>query len=293
VILEINGVPALESDDIGEFLRKKAGQPILLKVKSQTDAKESGLTGAMLRKVGGRIREVTVRPIASDSDLRYHEWEYTRRKTVDEASSNKIGYVHLRAMGSGDFNAFAKDFYPAFTRQGMIIDVRHNRGGNIDSWVLSRLMRKAWFYWSQRAGRASSWNMQQAFRGHVVVLCDEFTASDGEAFCEGIKRLKIGKVIGTRTWGGEIWLRANNFLVDRGIATAAEFGVFSPEGTWLIEGHGVDPDVVVDNLPHATFNGRDAQLEKAIEVLKQMIKDDPRDLPPVPKHPTPARPMGR
>ena len=142
--------------------------------------------------------------------------------------------------------------------------MRHNRGGNIDSWVLSRLMRKAWFFWSQRVGRASNWNMQQAFRGHVVVLCDEFTASDGEAFCEGIKRLKLGKVVGTRTWGGEIWLRSNNFLVDRGIATAAEFGVFSPEGTWLIEGHGVDPDVVVDNLPHATFNGKDAQLEKAI-----------------------------
>lgn len=293
VILELNGVPALETADVGELLRKKAGQPVLLKVKCPSEGKSWGLAGAINLRDGGRIRDVTVRPIASDSELRYHEWEYTRRKAVDDASQNKIGYVHLRAMGSTDFNSFAKDFYPAFTRQGMIIDVRHNRGGNIDSWVLSRLMRKAWFYWSQRVGRASSWNMQQAFRGHVVVLCDEFTASDGEAFCEGIKRLKIGKVIGTRTWGGEIWLRSNNYLVDRGIATAAEFGVFSPEGAWLIEGHGVDPDVVIDNLPHATFNGKDAQLEKAIEMLQQMIKEDPRELPPVPKHPTPARPMGR
>ena len=103
--------------------------------------------------------------------------------------------------------------------------------------------------------------MQFAFGGHVVVLVNEFTASDGEAFAEGFRRLGLGKVIGTRTWGGEIWLTASNVLVDRGIATAAEFGVYGPEGEWLIEGHGVEPDIVVDNLPHATFEGRDAQLE--------------------------------
>ena len=98
--------------------------------------------------------------------------------------------------------------------------------------------------------------MQYAFRGHVVVLCDENTASDGEAFAEGFRRLGLGKVIGTRTWGGEVWLSPSNFLVDRGIATAAETGVYGPDGDWLIEGHGVDPDIVVDNLPHATFDGR-------------------------------------
>ena len=127
--------------------------------------------------------------------------------------------------------------------------------------------------------------MQYAFRGHIVVLCNHSTASDGEAFTEGVKRLKLGTVIGTRTWGGEIWLSSDNFLVDRGIATAAEYGVFGPEGEWLIEGHGVDPDIVVDNLPHATFNGKDAQLEAAIEYLQKQIKERP--VPPVvvPKHP--------
>ncbi len=80
-------------------------------------------------------------------------------------------------------------------------------------------------------------------------------------------------MIGTRTWGGEIWLTSSNVLVDRGIATAAEFGVYGPEGAWLIEGHGVDPDIVVDNLPHATFNGEDAQLEAAIAHLQELIRD--------------------
>jgi tricorn protease len=188
-------------------------------------------------------------------------------------------------MGGGNFAEFAKNFYPVFTRQGLIIDVRHNRGGNIDSWIISRLMRKAWFFWSQRVGQKAQWNMQYAFRGHLVVLCDEWTASDGEAFCEGIKRLKLGTVVGTRTWGGEIWLSADNFLVDRGIATSAEYGVFGPEGAWLIEGHGVDPDVVVDNLPHATFKGKDAQLESAIKLLQKQIKEKPVAIPSPPKAP--------
>lgn len=272
IIEKVNGVSTLSVPDIGHLLRRKASLQVLLTVKPNKE---------------GKGREVIVKPMTpvDAADLRYHEWEYTRRLEVEEQSNKQIGYVHLRAMGGGNFTEFAKDFYPVFTRQGLIIDVRHNRGGNIDSWIISRLMRKAWFYWNQRVGQKPLWNMQYAFRGHIVVLCDEWTASDGEAFCEGIKRLKLGTVIGTRTWGGEIWLSANNFLVDRGIATSAEFGVYGPEGTWLIEGHGVDPDIVVDNLPHATFKGKDAQLEAALKYLQKQIKEKPIEMPVPPKGP--------
>jgi tricorn protease len=118
----------------------------------------------------------------------------------------------------------------------------------------------------------------------MVVLCDEHTASDGEAFSEGFKRLGLGKVIGTRTWGGEIWLSFDNWLEDNGIASAAETGVYGPDGKkWLIEGHGVDPDIVVDNPPHATFEGHDAQLEAAIDYLQTQLKLHP--LPNPPPHP--------
>ena len=177
-----------------------------------------------------------------------------------------------------------REFYPIFDRDGLIVDVRHNNGGNIDSWILEKLLRKAWFYWQPRVGNPT-WNMQYAFRGHVVVICDQNTASDGEAFAEGFRRLGLGKVIGTRTWGGEVWLSQSNFLVDRGIATAAETGVFGPDGDWLIEGHGVDPDIVVDNLPHATFAGGDAQLDAAIKYLQEEIKKNPIPAPVAPKYP--------
>ena len=162
--------------------------------------------------------------------------------------------------------------------------MRHNRGGNIDSWLLGKLLRQAWFYWQPRVGNPD-WNMQYAFRGHMVVLCDQWTASDGEAFTEGFRRLGLGKVIGMRTWG-EIWLSASNVLADSGIATAAEIGVYAGEGKWLIEGHGVEPDITVDNLPHATFAGSDAQLDEALRYVEEEIHRDPRPVPKAPPYPS-------
>ncbi|HEY1766298.1 MAG TPA: S41 family peptidase [Terracidiphilus sp.] len=269
-ILTIDGQKLLEVPDERELLRGKAGQQVMLQVKS----------------ANGETREILVKPIdeKQDAAMRYAEWEYTRRLKVDAASAREIGYVHLQAMTRSDIDQWAREYYPVFNRRGLIIDVRHNHGGNIDSWLLSDLLRKAWFYWQPRVGNPL-WNMQYAFRGHIVVLCDEETASDGEAFTEGFKRFHMGKVIGIRTWGGEIWLSGSNTQADNGVATAAEMGVYGPEGKWLIEGHGVDPDMVVDNLPHATFAGSDAQLQAAIDLLKQEIKDDPRPVPPHPAYP--------
>jgi len=271
VIQQIDGVGTLSVPDASTLLRAKAGKQVRLRVNP------SG---------SGKIRDVIVTPIPIDQsyDLRYNDWEYSRRMAVEKAGEGKLGYVHLRAMGGSDFDQFARDFYPVYNRQGLIVDVRHNSGGNIDSWVLEKLMRKAWMFWNQRKGVPST-NMQFAFRGPIVVLCNENTASDGEAFTEGFRRLGLGKVIGTRTWGGEVWLTGSNTLVDRGSATAAEFGVFGPEGKWLIEGHGVDPDIVVDNLPHATFKGEDAQLAAAIKYLKEQIAKNPNPLPGNPPYP--------
>jgi tricorn protease len=239
-----------------------------------------------LKNSKGELYDEVVKPMSANAcnGLRYSEWEFTRRQAVQKMSDNRIGYLHLRAMGGGDFDDFVKNFYPAIGKEGLIIDVRHNRGGNIDSWILEKLMRKAWFYWAPRVGKSTP-NMQYAFTGHLVVLMDENTASDGEAFSEGFRRLGLGKLIGTRTWGGEIWLSSGNRLVDNGIATAAETGVYSPEGEWLIEGWGVEPDIKVDNLPHESFGGKDAQLEAGVDHLLKLIREKPVIIPPVPPYP--------
>jgi tricorn protease len=269
IIEAINGEPVLSQPDPQLMLRQQQGKQVLLRIHS---------------KAADPSRDVIVTPIANEAELRYRDWTFSRRQRVEKQGDGKIGYVHLRAMTAEDLSDWYRSYYPVFNRQALIIDVRHNRGGNIDSIILEKLMRKAWFYWQDRVG-IPTWNMQYAFRGHLAVLCDEHTASDGEAFTEGFRRLGLGKVIGTRTWGGEIWLSAGNTLSDGGVATAAESGVYGPERKWLIEGHGAEPDMVVDNLPHATFNGADAQLDAAVKHLQELIAKDPRPVPPHPDYP--------
>jgi tricorn protease len=282
LITAVNGVPTLSVEHPNALLRNQEKRQVLLRLKP------SG---------GGAEREAVVTPTSDEPDLRYTDWEVARRARADEKSGGKVGYVHLRAMGPDDLTAWYRQFYPAFDRQGLVIDVRHNRGGNIDSFVLEKLLRRAWMYWKARAGEPT-WNMQYAFRGHMAVLVDEDTASDGEAFAEGFRRLGLGKVIGARTWGGEIWLSGVNRLSDGGIARAPMMGVYGADGRWLIEGHGVVPDVVVDNPPHATFEGGDAQLDAAVLHLLAEIAKDPRPVPPPPPHPDksfryPQRPPAR
>jgi tricorn protease len=270
VVVSIDGTDLLSVEDERVLLRNKAGARVLLRIKS----------------AAGEQRDVLVTPVSAmdDAELRYAEWEYSRRLKVETDSGSKIGYVHLRAMGTEDIAQWARDFDPVYNRKGLIIDVRHNQGGNIDSWLLGKLLRQAWFYFQPRIGNPD-WNMQGAFRGHIVVLCDQQTASDGEAFTEGFKRFHLGQVVGARTWGGEIWLSGSNVQADGGVATAAEIGVYGPEGKWLIEGHGVDPDRTVDNLPHETYGGKDAQLEAAEDLLLKEIQQDPRPVPKAPPYP--------
>jgi tricorn protease len=162
--------------------------------------------------------------------------------------------------------------------------MRQNYGGNIDSWILNRLNRKPWMFWKTRTGRPFA-NMQFAFNGHMVVLVDAYTISDGGAFAEGFRRLGMGPLVGTKTWGGGIWLRSNTRLVDGGMARSPETGMYSPEGTWLVEGTGVEPDIVVYNMPHQSFLGKDAQLETAIAYLRKKIRENPPVIPDPPGRP--------
>jgi tricorn protease len=273
ILLAINGV-SLRDASPAALLRNQAGKPVRLEVRDP-DA--------------GATREVIAVPLslAEEADLRYHDWEYTRRVDVEAQGGGRIGYVHLRAMGAADFEQWAREFYPIWNLPGLIVDLRNNLGGNIESWVLGRLSRKPWMWWQGRAG-APYPNMQTSFPRHAVVLVNEATISDGEVFAEGFRRLGLGPVLGIRSGGAEIWLTYANVLVDRGIASSAEFGVYGPEGAWLIEGHGVDPDIVVDNPPHATFQGEDAQLEAAIRYLNEKIAAEPIVVPPAPPYPVKA-----
>jgi len=258
VISAINGIDTPTLESVHRALRNQAGKQVLLQ----------------LRRGREELKTVVV-PVESRGDfsLRYSDWVSENRNKV-EAEDADLGYVHIRSMVNDDAGSFAREFYANTNKKGMVIDVRRNNGGNIDSWIIDRLLRKAWSFWSPRRG-APYTNMQNAFRGHVVVIADERTYSDGETFVAAIKALDIAPVIGKRTAGAGVWLSGRNRVVDNGIARVAEFPVYSMDGEWLVEGYGINPTIEVDNLPHATFNGDDAQLEAAIKYLQQKIEQEP------------------
>jgi tricorn protease len=227
-----------------------------------------------LERDGKQISTI-VKPVSNNNEgrFRYRNWVHSTAKKVNSANSD-IGYLHLYAMTGNDLSTFAKEFYAQYTKQGLIIDVRRNRGGNIDSIIIEKLLRRAWSFWQTTNGERST-NMQQTFRGHLVVLADEFTYYDGETFTAGIKALDLGTVIGKQTAGAGVWLSGGNSVVDGGVARVAEFPVFSMDGRWITEGRAISPDIEVNNMPHATYKGIDAQLDRAISYLQDKIKAQP------------------
>ena len=250
---------------------------------------ESRQAGAVARQVEyWPDSRSLVRPLKAhdEANLRYAEWEYTRHLKVEAASSNHIGYVHLSAMSSNDINQRAREFIPYpivkdSSSTSATIGAQHLLVAACNAAPQGMVLLAA-------ARRRSAVEHAGCLRGHIVVLCDQETASDGEALAEGFKRFHMGEVIGTRTWGSEIWLSGSNVQADNGVATTAETGVYGPEGKWLIEGHGVDPDVVVDNPPHAAAAGADAQLQTAVDLLRREIQADPRPVPAAPSYPDKA-----
>jgi len=275
-IVSINNENVMEVPDMHMLLRGTAGHSVRLDV---------------LRKGSNFTESIVTVPISGSSaaGLRYAAWEYrTRVNAMKLAKDNGFtcGYIHLRDMdGSNSIDAFTRNFFPDYDKQALIIDVRHNNGGSIDSWLITELQRRAWSYFQGRATNVNNgglgWNEQFAFRGHLVVLMNENTASDGEGFSRGVMELGLGKTVGVRTWGGGIWLSSDNHLVDNGILSAPEVGVYNDNTDWGmgIENMGVDPDIVVDNDPRQVELGNDQQLQKAIEVLKNWLEQEPIVLP--------------
>ena len=309
VIVGVNGESVMRVPDIHMLLRGMKGRSVRLDVlrlasgsndakdnqTRQLDDNENETTTPKKKDEIALVPEplITV-PISLDdaADLRYGAWEWKTREMARQLAEDagfSVGYIHLRSMsGPEDIDAFYRGFFPDYDKEALIIDVRHNRGGSIDSWLLDVLQRQAWMYWQSRTMNITTgglgWDEQFAFRGHIVVLIDEHTSSDGEGFSRGMSELGLGKLIGKRTWGGGIWLASDNHLVDGGIASAPEVGTYNDKFGWGlgIEQMGVEPDFEVDNNPRVCFDGKDQQLEYAIDYLRNWIKKEPVVLPKSP-----------
>ena len=247
------------------------------------------------KKIVSGIKNVVVTPLSHEecTQLKAADALNNRRGYVQKQSQDKLAYIYLEDMeqmgegASNSFDDFAAQFYPAVRKAGLIIDVRRNAGGNIDTWILERLRRVAWMFNTQRAGPGDT-TMQYAFRGKVAVLVDEMTSSDAEIFAAGVQQLGLGKVVGARTWGGAVGYSSNPelALVDGSGFTIPSFGPYVG-GKWMIEQKGVVPDIAVANDPVATFNGRDAQLDAAVAHLMNLIENEPdaEAIPAKPEYP--------
>ena len=314
VIIAVNGENVLDVPDLHMLLRNTAGESVrldVLRMQSTSRFRELQRMKRRLLKTDeiegdsekGVVPEpLIVVPMSSDDSaaMTYAAWEWkTRESAVSMAADSgfTVGYAHIQSMsGASAMDSFVRGFYPDYDKDAMIIDVRNNRGGNIDSWLLDTLQRRAWMYWESRNSNITTgglgWDNQFAFRGHLVVLINEHTSSDGEGFARGVSELGLGKLVGTRTWGGGIWLSSDNKLVDGGIASAPEVGTYNNNLGWGmgIEQMGVIPDIEVDNNPKSAFEGKDEQLERAMKVLKEWLKEEPIALP---NSPGPHRDMSK
>ncbi len=270
-IVAVNGVSTATMTSIYESLLNTVDKQVRLKVNSTPS--ESG------------SREVTVVPIGDELPLYYNAWVEKNMKKVDEATNGKVGYIHVPDMGVGGLNEFVKHFYPQLRKKALIIDVRGNGGGFVSQLLIERLRREIAMVGVAR-NTVQSPDPGEMLYGPKVCLIDEFSASDGDIFPYRFKKYALGKVIGKRTWGGVVGIRGSLPLLDGGYLMKPEFAIYDADGKgWIVEGHGVDPDIVVDNDPAREYEGIDDQLDKGIQVILDELKTQEKTLPPIPDFP--------
>ncbi|MBD3219603.1 protease [bacterium] len=237
-------------------------------------------------------RTVEVQATRSEFGLRYRAWVEANRDRVREASDGRIGYLHLPNMMQPGLVEFAAYWYPQSGMEAMIIDERWNGGGFVGDMIIDRLERELWSITIPREGKAGR-NPERVFHGPLAVLINEETGSNGEFFAQAIKEKDLAHVIGLRTWGGSIGIEPHQDLVDGGVTTPPQFGLYGARtGDWLIEGWGVEPDQVVANPPADVLAGRDPQLRAAIEHLLGELAAHPDRwrIPEVPAYPDKSKP---
>ena len=268
-LIAIDGAVVSSSDNVYAHLQDKRGRLVTVAYSSQPSMDS--------------VATCQVETIDDERSIRYREWVEGRRAYVAAASAGEIGYVHIPSMGQSGLAEFARSWYSQIGAQAMIIDVRYNGGGFVADMIIDRLERQVWSMTQAREGVAGT-NPEKSFRGPLVVLISQDSGSNAEFFAEAIKRMNLGTVIGTRTWGGSIGIELHQDLVDGGITTPPQFGLFGLDRTWLIEGRGVEPHIEVWNLPGDVLAGKDTQLDAAIENLKQQMPTGP-NFPPPPEYP--------
>ncbi len=232
--------------------------------------------------VAAGAREVVVKPIGNEEELRYVDWVETNRKKVETATNGRVGYVHIPNMGGDGLQEFIRQYYPQLRKEALVVDVRANGGGFVSEMILERLRRTVKGMGSMRNARPGPYPTA-AFNGPMVALISPYSASDGDIFPFYFREYGLGPLIGMRTWGGVVGIRGlGGGMVDGGYTFVPEFGSYDLKSQWVMENEGVTPDIEVDNLPADELAGKDAQLDRAIVEVMKRLEASPSKWPPLP-----------
>ncbi len=274
-ITAINGKSTKDMNDIYAALYDKAGKQVELTLNKKASAD------------GGR--KVIIKPIDDEAALYYFDWVQANIEKVDKATGGKVGYIHIPDMGIEGLNEFVKYYYPQLNKKALIIDDRGNGGGNVSPMIIERLRRELAMMSAPRNGQPSP-KPGGMMVGPKVLLLDKYSASDGDLFPYQFKFYKLGKTVGVRSWGGVVGIRGALPLIDGGVLNRPEFAHYDAEGKqFVIEGHGVDPDYVIDNDPAKEYEGIDEQLNKAIELILEDLNTNPGNYPTRPPYPNKSK----
>jgi tricorn protease len=275
VILGIDGRRVSAENPVNALLVGKGGAEVALLVRSPGSEKP---------------RTVVVQTLEGERRLRYRAWVEQNRARVHEASDGRIGYVHIPDMGARGYAEFHRAWLAEARREGLIVDVRHNGGGNVSQLILEKLSRKPLGYVVTRWGVPSPYPAE-AVAGPMVAVCDEYAGSDGDIFSHAFKLLKLGPLVGKRTWGGVIGIWVRHALVDGTHTTQPEFAHWFHDVGWGVENYGTDPDIPVAIRPQDAARGEDPQLQRAIEEALGWLAERPAPLPDFGPRPSRALPV--
>jgi tricorn protease len=269
-ILAVNGRELRSAENIYSFFEETAGQQVLLKVGPNADGKES--------------REVTVVPLESEENLRHLAWIEGNRRKVDQMTGGRVAYVYIPNTGGGGYSNFNRYFFSQVGKEGVIIDERFNEGGQLADYIIDYLRRPLMSKVVTREGHDWS-SPSAAIYGPKVMIINEMSGSGGDALPWYFRKAGLGPLVGKRTWGGLVGIGGYPELLDGGNVTSPRGAIYGLTGDWEVENHGIPPDYEVDLDPAAFRQGHDAQLDKAVEVVMQQLKEHP-----LPQYPRPAYP---
>ena len=279
-LLAVNGRELHATDNLNSFFDGTAGKQTVVRVSTKPDGSDG--------------RDVTVVPVDSEHGLRNIDWIETNRRKVDQLSGGKVAYIYMPNTGGAGYSNFNRYFYSQLDKQGVVLDERYNEGGLIADYIVNVLSQKILSGAIGRDGEPVH-DPEGAIFGAKAMIINQSAGSGGDAMPWYFRKSQLGTLVGTKTWGGLVGIGGYPTLIDGGGVTAPRYAIYGLKGEWEVEGHGIAPDVEVEELPKDVAAGHDVQLERAVAIVMEQLKEHPVTTPPIPPYPNyhPQDDLGR